>query len=553
MALTSDEIAAIAELNRINGNSYLTDPNGLGDDGHRMNFVPGLHAMAKVLPAAAREAQSADMSAQIAAAQAAALSGASTTSVEIGVGSKTVTTQGGKAFAPGTFVLLTSDASPTTHYLGGQVTAYSGTSLTINVMTAVGGGSRADWTIRVAGAAGPTGNSGRVGPAPSLEIGTVTGGVSAHASIDGGDGEYSLNLTLPKGDRGDPGQRGDDGTSFAVDATGSFADRDSYDNEAAGFSFLDTGNGHLYLRETAAPGIWSPPIPFGKGERGDIGPQGPKGDKGDAGTAADTAAAIHSAPSKNSPVDADTLAAIDSEASNALTKVTWASIKSNLKTYFDPIYGGSGSLAPVSLPNLAALDMSTFVNAVVTVDTDVIIPNPVNAQPGQSGWIRVSISGTRAVSLASNWVRENVIFAAHPPYKTYTTIPDFGSFILRYTVISPGLVSFSVAALQFSVEYTVTPGSGIYQGQAIRGYSRIPDFGDFGAISPDDGFLSACIWQDNTPALIMVGAGFFSLVGWRVSVNGISSLLGEGNGGDIVDLPFPPPGSGTFTFTLTEP
>lgn len=67
------------------------------------------------------------------------------------------------------------------------------------------------------------------------------------------------------------GAKGEDGKSFTVDATGTLAERDQYDNEPAGFSFLSTTDGMLYIREGTA-GNWSDGIPFGKGETGDPGP-----------------------------------------------------------------------------------------------------------------------------------------------------------------------------------------------------------------------------------------------------------------------------------------
>lgn len=48
--------------------------------------------------------------------------------------------------------------------------------------------------------------------------------------------------------------------------------------------------------------------------------------------------AINSATSKATPVDADELALVDSAASNALKKLTWANLKATLKTYFDTLY-----------------------------------------------------------------------------------------------------------------------------------------------------------------------------------------------------------------------
>jgi len=51
------------------------------------------------------------------------------------------------------------------------------------------------------------------------------------------------------------------------------------------------------------------------------------------------AATIHAATSKATPVDADELALVDSAASNAIKKLTWANLKATLKTYFDGLYG----------------------------------------------------------------------------------------------------------------------------------------------------------------------------------------------------------------------
>ena len=61
---------------------------------------------------------------------------------------------------------------------------------------------------------GPQGPQGEVGPAPTLEIGTVTtgnAGTDASATISGSDGSYTLNFTIPKGDKGDTGATGAQG------------------------------------------------------------------------------------------------------------------------------------------------------------------------------------------------------------------------------------------------------------------------------------------------------------------------------------------------------
>lgn len=51
-----------------------------------------------------------------------------------------------------------------------------------------------------------------------------------------------------------------------------------------------------------------------------------------------TGATINAATAKTTPVNADTMPLIDSAASNALKKVTWANIKATLKSYFDTLY-----------------------------------------------------------------------------------------------------------------------------------------------------------------------------------------------------------------------
>lgn len=197
MALTPQELAAINTLNATTGNDYPGDPGGLGNDGHRANFVPALGAVATVGQAAAREAEAAASAAASASAQAAALTGTSTTSVAISAGSKTLTTQAGKAFSPGTFVLLTSNANPTTHYILAQVTAYSDTTLTISVVSIAGSGSRADWTIRVAGGPG-------VGGADGTQVELQTSATHIQWRLVGGSWANLVALADLRGNDGTP-------------------------------------------------------------------------------------------------------------------------------------------------------------------------------------------------------------------------------------------------------------------------------------------------------------------------------------------------------------
>lgn len=106
--------------------------------------------------AAASSASAASTSETNAALSAAKLKGTSTTSLAIGTGSKVFTTQAGKFFTAGTWLLVTSDADPA-NYMHGQVTTYSGATLTLNVTNTGGGGTLADWTIDVSGTRGAAG------------------------------------------------------------------------------------------------------------------------------------------------------------------------------------------------------------------------------------------------------------------------------------------------------------------------------------------------------------------------------------------------------------
>ena len=120
------------------------------------------------------------------------------------------------------------------------------------------------------GIQGPKGDTGDVGPA----------GPQGLQGIQGPQGET--------GPQGLKGLKGDTGDAFVINAQGALEDRDNYNNESSGFSFLDTINGNLYIKNSEG---WSDPIPFGKGPKGDtgdvgpVGPQGLKGDTGDVGPA----------------------------------------------------------------------------------------------------------------------------------------------------------------------------------------------------------------------------------------------------------------------------
>jgi microcystin-dependent protein len=84
------------------------------------------------------------------------MQGTSTTSTAIGTGSKAFTTQASKFFTAGVWLLIYSAADPT-KFMHGQSTAYSGTSLTVNVTNIGSSGTFTDWVIAVSGTRGAIG------------------------------------------------------------------------------------------------------------------------------------------------------------------------------------------------------------------------------------------------------------------------------------------------------------------------------------------------------------------------------------------------------------
>jgi hypothetical protein len=101
-------------------------------------------------------------------------SATSVSSFAIGVGSKTFTIQSGKAFQIGQWILI-QETSNSANQMLGQVTAYSGTSLTVNVIAVGGSGTHSDWTIVL------TNSPAAAGTQPPIGTGNVTGPGSSTA------------------------------------------------------------------------------------------------------------------------------------------------------------------------------------------------------------------------------------------------------------------------------------------------------------------------------------------------------------------------------------
>src|SRR5260370_9705769 len=113
-------------------------------------------------------------------------SATSATSLAISTGSKTFTTQAGKAFQVGQWMLI-QETSNSANQMLGQITAYVGTSLTVNVIATGGSGTHADWTIVL------TNSPAAAGYQPPVGSGNVTrpgSSVPGHvANLAGGTGQ----------------------------------------------------------------------------------------------------------------------------------------------------------------------------------------------------------------------------------------------------------------------------------------------------------------------------------------------------------------------------
>lgn len=108
--------------------------------------------------------------------------GTSVTSFLIGTGSKEFTTQNDLDYSVGSRIRITSEANPTTNYMEGVVTSYSGTALIVTVDFISGSGTYIDWAFSLAGERGSIGPSGPTGALSTVNHTTVSMADSAEVN-----------------------------------------------------------------------------------------------------------------------------------------------------------------------------------------------------------------------------------------------------------------------------------------------------------------------------------------------------------------------------------
>lgn len=94
----------------------------------------------------------------------------SLTSTLIGLGAKTFTVLATKSFQPGSWLAIASTAAPSTNAMYGTVTSYSGTTLVMNIVSIIGGGTFASWAISQTA---PGGTAGTILNTPAGGIASI--------------------------------------------------------------------------------------------------------------------------------------------------------------------------------------------------------------------------------------------------------------------------------------------------------------------------------------------------------------------------------------------
>jgi hypothetical protein len=198
----------------------------------------------------------------------------STTSLAIGIGTRTLTVETGLAYSTAQTVVI---ANSSTNFMSGTVSSYdSGTGVMVVAVDSVtGSGTFANWNVNlqgIQGPAGPTGTTGATGPIGATGPGGATGPAGAAGATGPAGAAGAQGPTGATGANGAPGAAGSkwwaasvspNSTDIVGSVIGDFA------LQSDGQTWQKTSN--TAPRWTAAADI--------------LGPAGPAGSQGPAGTA----------------------------------------------------------------------------------------------------------------------------------------------------------------------------------------------------------------------------------------------------------------------------
>jgi hypothetical protein len=199
------------------------------------------------------------------------------------------------------------------------------------------------------GTTGSAGADGNDGATPNITIGTITTvspTTPASATITGTTPDLVLNMSIPKGV---DGAGSGDMSRTTYDPNNKNADAFNVDNHISGI----TNKVYTATEQTKVSNLSG--INTGNETTTTIG------------------TLINGSTAKSTPVNADMVGLMDSDASNVLKKLSWANIKATLKTYFDTLYAlASHTHTSVNITDFASTVLATILTGLSTASTTVV-------------------------------------------------------------------------------------------------------------------------------------------------------------------------------------